>query len=356
MMPNSSDNQALLNIGLYRMMRLIRRAEEILMEEYHPADEMRCPIHFCVGQEAAAAALSQLLQPDDVMFSHHRSHGYYLAKGAPLEDMVAEFYGKATGSNGGLAGSQELSHEEYKFYSGTILSGAFAIAAGSAFAAKYQGTDAIAVGVIGDGGMEEGIVFETLNLAAVKQLPVLFLCENNEYSIHSPLAERSLSSHLTERAQAFGVPSMLLDGNDVKLLHEKLAEVVQGIRAGRGPVFVEVMTYRYCGHVGPEGDDHFGYRPEAERLKWEKRDPLMLMRDVLSGEDGLERELDEIDRAVDQQVHGAIDAAKAAPFPDYAKAIATNIPEDYAAVVSGLIDGPVSDFDPTQQETKLGPY
>lgn len=349
-------NTVELRVRLYRTMQLIRRTEEILMEEYHPADEMRCPIHFCVGQEAPAAVLAELLRPDDTVFSHHRSHGYYLAKGAPLDAMVAEFYGKSTGANGGLAGSQELSHEQSRFYSGTILSGAFAMAAGSAFANRYSGSDAIAVGVIGDGGMEEGIVFETLNLAAVRRLPVLFLCENNGYSIHSPLEERSLSSHLVERAKVFGVPAHLFDGNDAEALFDEMAPIVASIRAGNGPAFVEVMTYRHCGHVGPEDDDHYGYRPKAERLKWRQRDPITLLRDVLSADDGIAGELDAIDGETDAMVLAAIDAAKEAPFPDFDKALELNLPQSYAPVVDALIDGVVGDFDPCQEETKLKPY
>lgn len=355
-MPNSLDNKTPLDLDLYRMMRLIRCTEEILMEEYHPADEMRCPIHFCVGQEAAAAALSLILRTDDVIFSHHRSHGYYLAKGAPLEDMVAEFYGRETGANGGLAGSQELSHPTYGFYSGTVLSGAFALAAGSAFAAQYRGSDAVAVGIIGDGGMEEGIVFETMNLAAVKKLPVLFLCENNGYSIHTPLAERWTSPHHVDQAKAFGVPAMLLDGNDARVLHEKLSGAVQDIRSGAGPVFAEVLTYRQCGHVGPEDDDHYGYRPQAELLEWMERDPVVLMRGELATAGGLADALDKIDHEVDAAVRAAVEAAKAAPFPDYGKAISANAPDHYAPVVTDFIEDPVADFDHTQQETRLEPY
>lgn len=343
-------------VSMFRMMSLIRRSQELLIEEYHPADEMRCPIHFCLGQEATPTALSTLVRREDVVFSHHRSHGYFLAKGAPISDMVAEFYGKAAGANGGMAGSQELSHQAWNFYSGTILSGAIAIAAGSAFAAKYCGTDAIAVGVVGDGGMEEGIVFETMNLAAVKRLPVLFICENNGYSIHSPLRERSLCSRLTERAKAFGVDSRTLDGNDAIELQSTLSDVIADVRAGRGPAFVEVMTYRICGHVGPEGDDHYNYRSETEHMKWAERDPLTLLRRTLERHGIEAAELDIIDADARHQVIDAIAAAKAAPFPDFERAIGFNVSSNYSPIVGAMVDGTGGEFDPTQNETKLEPY
>lgn len=355
-MSERPSNATPLYLDLYRRMQLIRRTEEILIEEYHPADQMRCPIHFCVGQEASPAALSVLLKRGDTVYSHHRSHGYYLATGAPLDGMVAEFYGKATGANGGLAGSQELSHHAYGFYSGTILSGAFALTCGSAFAHRYNGTDNLSVGVIGDGGMEEGIVFEAMNLAAVRKLPILFLCENNGYSIHTPLAERTVPSHLVERAASFGLDARLLDGNDVIGLHTAFTDIVGKIRAGEGPVFVEVETYRYCGHVGPEGDDQYGYRPATEMAKWKSRDPIALLRSVLGDANVAAAELDSMDADCDRQVHSAIDKAKAAAFPTFDRALGFNLRSDYAPVVAELVDGSVSDFDPAQQETILRPY
>lgn len=343
------------HLPLYRMMRLIRRTEEILIEVYHPADEMRCPIHFCVGQEAMPAALSTLLRPSDVVMSHHRSHGYYLGKGAPLEAMVAEFYGKTTGANGGLAGSQELSHDGTKFFSGTLLSGMFAMANGSAFSQKYNDTTDMTVTVIGDGGMEEGIVFEALNLAAVFKLPVLFVCENNLYSAHSRIDVRSLSETLTARAKAFNVETKLLDGNDAVLLQQQLTPIIKKIRAGEGPYFIEVLTYRTCGHVGPENDDVLGYRPAEELQKWKRRDPVAALRASMVEAGFPASELDKIDAAIDKQVHAAIEAARKAPFPDYDKALALNWANTYSPLVRQFADGSAA-FDGRQNETKLKPY
>ncbi|MBA57734.1 MAG: hypothetical protein CMQ40_01035 [Gammaproteobacteria bacterium] len=345
-----------LNLKLYQKMQLIRRTEEILIAEYHVADEMKCPIHFCVGQEAAPAALSQLILDGDTIFSHHRSHGYYLASGAPLNPMVAEFFGKANGANGGLAGSQELSSADHSFYSGTILSGAFAMAPGAALASKLRGNGNIAIGVIGDGGMEEGIVFEAMNLAAVKKLPTLFLCENNLYSIHTPMNERTLASHLIDRAESFGLPTKLLDGNDAVSLYKEFSNIINFVREENQPFFVEIETYRYCGHVGPEDDDHYNYRPDVEREEWLGRDPITALRGFLidSGED--EVELDNIDNEIDKTVYASVAHARDSEFPSYQEAMNFNMDDSYSEIVSSLIIDTISDFDPDQQETVLRPY
>src|SRR5207245_876061 len=155
----------------------LRLCEEALAREYHPADEMRCPVHFCVGQEAVPAALSLLLAPADYLFSHHRSHGYYLAKNAPMEALFAELYGKIAGANGGVAGSQDISYPERNFYSGAILSGATAISTGAALAFQYKKTNQVAVAGFGEAATDEGIFWETVNYAAVAKLPIVFVCE-----------------------------------------------------------------------------------------------------------------------------------------------------------------------------------
>jgi TPP-dependent pyruvate/acetoin dehydrogenase alpha subunit len=342
--------------NLYQMARLIRRSQEMLMEEYHPADEMRCPIHFCLGQESAPAALSQHLRDEDVMMSHHRSHGYYLAKGGNLSEMVAELFGKATGCNGGLAGSQELSRHESNFFSGTILSGMFAMSTGAAFAQKYRGTDDLTVAVIGDGGMEEGIVFEALNLAAVFNLPILFVCENNLYSAHTRIEKRSLSKTLIRRAEAFGVKTHLLDGNDPLLLDEAFAQICEDIRGGNGPVFIEVQTYRVCGHVGPEDDDILNYRTPEELQKWLSRDPVAYLRAALLSAGTRDSDIVALEASIDSAVSDAIAKAKQAPFPDFDEAINLNSANTFSELVVPVNLGTATQFDGNQSETKLMPY
>lgn len=346
---------ASLRMDLYRSMRRIRRIEEALIAEYHPADEMRCPIHFCVGQEATPAALGLKLLPDDIIGSHYRSHGYYLAKGAPLTAMVAEFYGKETGSNGGVGGSMELAHHESHFYSGAIVGGSAGLAVGSAFAQKYLGQPGITVSVFGDGAMDEGVVYEALNLAALKELPVLFMCENNKYAVYAPLSTRTRAPNLAERASVFGIGSIRVEDADPEDLYLRLSPIVDRVRSERRPFFVEVDTYRFCGHVGPEGDDDAGYRAASEVAARRQADPLERLRArLLGGSNGAL--LADMDAEIDAEISAAIAAARSAPFPSshWAESIVTA--GTYDPVVGRLIDGAVGHFDGGQSEAKLAPY
>ncbi len=344
-------------LALYRMMRLIRRTEEILIAEYHPANEMRCPMHFCVGQEAAPAALSLQLRPDDVIMSHYRSHGYYLAKGAPLDAMIAEFYGKATGSNGGLAGSMELAHHGFHFYSGAIVGGPLGLAVGSAFAQRYRrGGSGISVAVFGDGAMDEGVSYEALNLAALHRLPILFLCENNRYAAHTPAPARAASHDLIARAAAFGVAVRRMPDKNPLELAAAMNVIVADIREGRGPFLLEVETYRFCGHVGPESDDHLDYRPVAEVDAAKASDPLAAMLRLARAAGVADAALEEVDASCDEQVWSAIRAAKAAPFPRFQDLRGIEAANGYAPVVRELIDAAPTRFLGGQAETRLRPY
>ncbi len=259
---------------IYKNLSLIRKTQEEIIKRYHPADKMRCPMHFCVGQEIMPAVLGPLMINEDSIYSHHRSHGYYIAKKGSINEMIAEFYGKETGSNGGLAGSQELSSTKIDFYSGTILSGAFAMALGGAFEKKYNKKKGIAISVIGDGGMEEGIVYESLNMATQMNLPILYICENNSYSTHTTLKERTLENRTSNRVKNFNMKTTYFNGNDPDKLFNIMKLIVKKIRDTKKPHFVEINTYRFNGHVGPEGDDHFNYRSKKEINKWIKNDPL----------------------------------------------------------------------------------
>jgi TPP-dependent pyruvate/acetoin dehydrogenase alpha subunit len=350
-----SENRKTTLLSLCRSMLRIRRVEEALIEEYHPADQMRCPIHFCVGQEAAPAALGMLLQPGDVISTHYRSHGYYLAKGAPLDAMVAEFYGKDTGSNRGLGGSMELAHHDSNLFSGAIVGGTAGLAIGSAFAQKYVGSKSITVAVFGDGAMDEGVMYESLNLAALKGLPVLFLCENNGYAAHTALATRARTLSPAQRAAAFAVPTEVVKDADPELLHECMAAAVRRVRDGEGPVFLEVETYRFCGHVGPEGDDQLGYRPADEISSRLAADPLALLCKRV-GEVWPSEALQKFEREINAEIATAIERAKAAPFPAIDVPLSSVSANTYDPVVREFVDGAVSQFKGNQSEAKLAPY
>lgn len=342
-------------LDLYQLMLRIRVVEEALIEEYHPLDQMRCPIHFCIGQEAAPAALGLVLQPDDVVSSHYRSHGYYLAKGAPLDAMVAEFYGKASGSNGGVGGSMELAHHDSKIYSGAIVGGTAGLAVGSAFAQKYRRSSDVTVAVFGDGAMDEGIAYEAINLAVLRQLPVLFLCENNGYAAHAPIANRSRAHSLAARAAAFGIEAERIEDRNPEALLARLADIVAAMRVDRRPFFLEVETYRFCGHVGPEGDDEMGYRPADEIQARQAADPLKALHDRLAAISGASLLATVKHKAV-VEIAAAIDAAKRAAFPSRGWARSIVAAGTYDPLITEFVEGAVSEFRGAQMEAKLAPY
>jgi TPP-dependent pyruvate/acetoin dehydrogenase alpha subunit len=345
------------HLSLYRMGRLIRRTEEALIKEY-AQQEMRCPMHFCIGQEGAPAALSLLFRREDYVVSHYRSHGYYLAKQAPLAAMIAEFYGKASGANGGNAGSMELAHDDLRFFSGAIVGGPLAIAMGIAFAVKYRGGNDIAVAVIGDGSLDEGISYESLNLAALHGVPLLVICENNLYAAHTPEAKRTLSRSLLERVRPFCLRTERLDGMDAAKLYVNMRPIVEELRsqASSGPWFIEIETYRYCGHVGPENDDWLDYRSADEIAAWRHRDPVALARVQARSAGISEARLLEIEQAIEQEIAAAIEAAKQAGFPRYDGSLAQVSSDSYTPIVTDFIDRSATAFDSRQAETRLKPY
>ena len=199
-------------IKIYKNLSLIRKTQEEIVDRYHPADKMKCPMHFCIGQEMTPAVLNPLMIKEDSIYSHHRSHGYFISKKGPIREMIAEFYGKITGTNGGLAGSQELSSSKINFYSGTILSGAFAMALGDAYEKNYSKKKGIAISVIGDGGMTAGMSFEAMCHAGYLKKDILVVLNDNEMSISPNVG--ALNKYLTRLLTA-----IKKKGN--KLLDEK---------------------------------------------------------------------------------------------------------------------------------------
>lgn len=302
--------------ALHRFMVRLRRNQQAMIKEYHPADQMRCPLHFCVGQEAVPAALSVILQREDYLFSHHRSQGYFLAKGAPMQALLAEVYGRETGANGGKAGSQDISMSSVNFYSGAILSGAVAISVGVALGLQHQKLPRVVVAGFGESATDEGVFWEAINLAAIRRLPIVFACENNRYSTFSPMFKRRTRESVHEQARAFGVETRALFGNDVVAVHNALAEAVQRARAGGGPTLVEAFTYRWNGHVGPEDDDYIGYRPKTELDFWKANDPIELLEEKMRPA-GLVSDSSnaQLITEIDKEIADAFTFAKNSSFP-----------------------------------------
>src|SRR5881397_3734437 len=235
-------------------MTRIRRAEEAIVARY-PEQEIRCPTHLAIGQEAVAVGVCQTLRDGDTVLSGHRCHAHYLAKGGSTRGMFAELYGKATGCCGGKGGSMHLASPETGMLGASaIVAGTVPIAVGAALAAALRGSDDVSVAFFGDAGIEQGVTHESLAFAALRRLPVVFVCENNLYATLTPLSKRQVSADIWPRAVAHGLPGVSVDGNDVLAVYEAAAHAVARARAGDGPTFIEAKTYRWREHVGPNFD------------------------------------------------------------------------------------------------------
>ena len=343
--------------ALHRHMVRLRRCEEALMREYRVAEEMRCPVHFTIGQEAVPAALSLLIRSGDFLFSHHRCHGYFLAKGAPMSALFAELFGRETGANGGLAGSQEISMPSFNFHSGAILTGATAIATGAALAFQLRQQPHLAVAGFGEAATEEGVFWEAINFAAVRKLPLIYLCENNRYSMYSPQLRRQPADDISARVAAFGWRTFTLFGNDVPACYRVLTEAFAHARAGNGPCFLEFYTYRWNAHVGPESDDIFGYRPAAELEFWKMNCPITLLEEKLAPagllQPGQQRAMLQ---EIDEEIAAAFQFARSSAFPQPGDWTPLNRSAGSPLAEQLLPTSVHGEFDENQTNAILAPY
>ncbi len=251
----------------------IRMVEEAIAAEY-AKQEMRCPTHLCIGQEAVSVGVCSALNKEDAVFSMHRSHGHYLARGGSLPAMIAELYGKATGCSGGIGGSMHLIDRSVNFLGATpIVAGSIPVAVGVALARLMQNKPGVAVAFFGDAALEEGTAHESMNYASLKKLPVLFVCENNLYSTLTPLALRQPRRPIFQVAKGHETASFQDDGNDVLAVWRVAQKALKFIRSGKGPVFLELLTYRYLEHCGPNPDPD-SFRSIKEVAAWRKKDPV----------------------------------------------------------------------------------
>lgn len=259
---------------MYRTMVRIRACEEGIAARY-AEQEMRCPVHLCIGQEAVAAGVCEALRPTDQVFSGHRAHGHYLAKGGSMRAMMAELYGRATGCCGGKGGSMHLVDRAAGFMGSVpIVASTIPIAVGAALASKMRGEDKVTVVFFGDGATEEGVFHEALNFAALKRLPVVFVCENNAMSVYSPLAvRRPAEQGLLSFAAAVGIDTDMVDGSDGEAVFEAASEAVAWARMGSGPTMLECSTMRLVEHCGPaaEAEDAEAVNPLKRGEEWLRR-------------------------------------------------------------------------------------
>lgn len=296
----------------FRSLYRIRRVEEEVARVY-PTDRVKSPVHLSIGQEAVSVGLCEALAPDDVVFGTYRGHALYLAKGGNLDAMVAELYGKVTGCARGKGGSMHLIDVAAGMMGTSAVVGTgIPNAVGHALALKLQRSTAIVACMFGDGAVEEGAFHEALNFASLRKLPVLFVCENNRYAIHSAQEQRQGGNDILSLARAHGIPAGRIDTSDSVAIANLLAPMVDAIRTGsHGPGFIEIMTYRWKEHVGPNEDWSFGYRSLEEAAPWHAQDPVETVGRRLPAD--VRRD---IEREVEAEIAAAFAAAEAAPFPD----------------------------------------
>jgi len=303
---------------MYVTMVKIRKFEERVAELVTSPKEIITPCHLYIGEEAGATGVCSALKRDDYVFSTHRSHGHYIAKGGDLKALMAELYCKKTGCSKGKGGSMHVASPDIGLPgSSAIVGGTIPIAAGAALAFSMQNKDAVSVAFFGDGAAHEGVFYESLNFASLKKLPVIFFCENNLYCTHLSIADTLADTNIYKKAEAFGMPGIRIDGNNVMEVYKVAKKAIEDARNGKGPTLIESMTYRWRGHVGPYDDLDQGLRSKEELDLWMNRCPIKMLKKFLL-EQGIMSELerDQIHKAISEEIEEAVKFAKESPYPD----------------------------------------
>jgi len=303
---------------LYRRMALLRRFDELCLQ-LKMKDLIFSGYHPYVGQEAVAVGFCSSLRTEDVVLSTHRAHCHAVAKGSPLRNVLAEMMGRRSGVSGGLGGAMQFLHPENNFFSGSIVGAGLVIAPGVALAMKEQGTDNICVCLFGDGASNTGAFHEGLNLAAIWKLPVLFVCENNQYAEAMPAHEFVACDRISQRAPGYGLEEITVDGNDVEATTVAANEAISRCRAGNGPVLIEALTYRIRGHYVGDPEDTYRTREEVEQ--WKANCPLKRCRMRLQEMGVGEAEFDCIEKDVAERLEAARRWAMVEPFPTLEQAV-----------------------------------
>jgi pyruvate dehydrogenase E1 component alpha subunit len=302
-------------LEFYHQMKLIREFERETERQYTRGN-IKGFLHVYSGEEAIAVGAIATLQPQDYIVTHYRDHGQALARGLDSKAVMAELFGKATGCSKGKGGSMHLFDAEKNFMGGyAIVGGQLPVATGLALASQYNEEDRVTLCFLGDGAVQEGEFHESMNLASVWNLPIVFFCENNLYGMGASAKHTmSMYNEIYKMAEAYGMRNSQVDGNDVLAVHELMQETTRQVRQGKGPVFIEAHTYRLRGHSIA---DPANYRPEDEVKFWEAKDPIIRFQSWLTEQELVtQQELDEIDASVEQEIIAAAEFAESSPFPE----------------------------------------
>lgn len=305
-----------LNLELYRKLYLARRAEEKIREHYGE-NEMKTPMHMSMGEEAIAVGVCHALKTEDQVFATYRSHAIYLAKTQDIGDFFAEMYGKDTARLKGKGGSMHLCAPESGFMgSSAIVASIVPVAVGAAFANKQQGNGKTTAVFFGDGALDEGDFWESLNVACLMKLPILFVCEDNGLAVHTPASKRHGYSSITDIISKFNCHLLQEDTTDVEVIYKLTAQAIKLIQTSRMPCFMHLKYYRYLEHVGINEDFDAGYRSRKEFEEWYKKDPVDLQRKKLLNLGIREEEIIKLEQEINAQIDSSIRLAREAPFCD----------------------------------------
>lgn len=301
---------------LYVLLK-IRRFEEKLVELY-PAQEIKTPVHLSIGQEAVAAGVCAHLQKEDLIFSNHRNHGHCIAKGINIKYLMAELYGRATGCSGGRGGSMHPAEPECGILgTSAIVGGSIPLAVGAALASRMKRDGKVTVAFFGDGAVDQGVFHESMNFAALKKLPVVFICENNFYATNSHQSARQPHDNIAKRGESYEVAGVQVDGNNVLDVYKVAGDAVKRAIDGAGPALIECRTYRWKGHVGPDCDYQKGCRSKDELEAWIERCPLNIHKEYLIKNNVVtESDIEKMEKEIDTEIESAVQFAKDSPFPD----------------------------------------
>ena len=305
-----------LYINQLKAMLLIRKAEEKIADGVINKDII-CPCHLGIGQEAIAVGLASQLRNSDRVFGAHRSHTHFLSLGGSVYQLFAEVLGKVTGSSKGMGGSMHLIDKTIGFHGSVPIVGATVpIATGAALAALKDNNGDVAVSYFGDGAIEEGAVQESLNLAAIMNLPIIFVCENNLFSSHLHIDLRQPLNSTARFAKAHNIMHDIVDGNDIELMNQTAKKAITYCREQKGPYFIEAITYRWRGHVGPSEDIDVGVKRKDDLTLWKKRDPVKRLLDALINERLFnEEQYQSLLHDIQLEINSAWDKAKNDPYP-----------------------------------------
>ena len=305
-----------LSLDLYKKLFLVRRAEQYIIKHY-PENEMKCPMHMSMGQEAISVGVCHALKPEDQVFATYRSHAAFLAKTGDTDMFFAELYGRTTGTAQGKSGSMHLAAPD-KGYMGSsgVVGSCIPLAVGAAFANKYVQNNQIACVFFGDGALDAGVFWESLNVACVMELPVLFVAEDNGYAVNTPIHARQAFKDIVDVAGKLECNTWTENSTDVEAIHRLTLNSIESTKITSKPSLLHLKCYRYLEHVGIYEDFDVGYRARSEYLEWYKRDCLLLQRKRLLSTGYTETDIEGVERLIDRQIENSVKQAREAPYPE----------------------------------------